>query len=217
MKFQAVLFDLDGTLLDTLDDIADSMNAVLIGKGYPGHPVDLYKKFVGDGIEMLARRALPDGAADAALVAEVGRMMRDEYSRRWAGKTGPYPGIERLLDGLAARNMPMSVLSNKPDEFAKKMCDHFFRKWRFPIVIGESASMPKKPDPAAALHISRIINRDPSDFVYLGDTGTDMKTAAAAGMYPAGALWGFRDAEELLAHGARALVEKPEDLLALTG
>ena len=215
MKVSAVLFDLDGTLLDTLGDIAASMNAVLSGKGYPAHPAQLYRKFIGDGIETLVRRALPAGSADADLVAALRGMMRDEYSRRWADTTRPYPGVEALLDGLAARGTPMAVLSNKPDEFTKKMCDHYFKRWRFPIVIGESPALPKKPDPAAALHIARTLNRAPSEFIYLGDSGTDMATAAAAGMYPAGALWGFRDAGELLANGARALLERPEDLLDL--
>lgn len=213
MKIRAVVFDLDGTLLDTLDDIADSMNAVLSAQGFPVHPADSYRKFVGDGIEMLARRALPEGVADAVLVAGMREMMRDEYERRWAEKTRPYPGIEGLLDGLTARKTIMSVLSNKPDEFTKKLCDHFFRKWRFTIVIGESPALPRKPDPAAALHIARIIECHPSEILYLGDSGTDMKTASAAGMYPAGALWGFRGAEELLENGARVLVQKPDDLL----
>ena len=215
MKYLAILFDLDGTLLNTLDDIANSMNAVLKRNGFPQHPVESYKKYVGGGIDELARRALPDGLDDADRIRALSEQMQEEYSRRWAETTRLYSGVDRMLDGLSSRGLRLSILSNKPDEFTIEMCRFFLNSWDFEIVIGASSSFPKKPDPASALHISREMSLEPGVFVYLGDSGTDMKTAVTAGMYPAGALWGFRDADELRASGAKVLLKRPEDLLEI--
>ncbi len=215
MNVKAVLFDLDGTLLNTLEDIAASMNAVLERSGFPSHPIERYKKFVGGGIGDLAQRVLPDGCNDDTRSSEISAEMREEYSRRWGEKTRLYPGVEKMLEGLQKRNVPQSILSNKPDDFTRIMCRHFLGSWRFNIIMGASDRMPKKPDPAAALFIAREMGIRPGDFLYLGDSDTDMKTAVAAGMFPAGALWGFRDADELSANGAKLLLKKPEDLLDL--
>lgn len=214
MKYKAVLFDLDGTLLDTLHDIADSMNAVLEKNGFSPHPAERYKKFIGGGVGDLARRVLPDGVDDAT-AADISMQMRNGYAHRWGARTRPYPGIETMLDGLVERNVAISILSNKPDDFTRIMCGHFLGPWPFRIIMGASDAFPKKPDPSAALYIARQMGIDPAAFLYLGDSDIDMKTATAAGMFPAGALWGFRDAEELLAHGAKELLRKPEDLLDL--
>ncbi len=215
MIYKAVLFDLDGTLLDTLEDIAASMNAVLERSGFAPHPVDRYKKFIGGGIGDLARRVLPDGFVDDGRAADLSADMREEYSRRWSEKTGMYPGIGQMLDGLQERGIPMSILSNKPDDFTRIMCRHFLGSWRFSIILGASDRLPKKPDPAAALVIARDMGIEPGNFVYLGDSDTDMKAAVRAGMFPVGALWGFRDAEELTANGAMLLLHNPVDMLAL--
>ncbi len=214
MRYKAVLFDLDGTLLDTLHDIADSMNAVLEKNGFAVHPVERYKKFIGGGVGDLARRALSDGVDDVT-AADISMQMRKEYARRWGVKTRLYPGIETMLDGLVERNVAISILSNKPDDFTRIMCGHFLGAWPFRMIMGASDAFPKKPDPSAALYIARQMEVDPAAFLYLGDSDVDMRTAAAAGMFPAGALWGFRDARELLDHGAGRLLRKPEDLLDL--
>jgi len=215
MKFLAVLFDLDGTLLDTLGDIAHSMNAVLERNDFPPHPVERYRKYVGGGIGELARRALPEGRGDDSLVHVLSEQMRREYSLHWKDTTRPYPGVGRMLDGLSGRGLRFSVLSNKPDEFTREMCRHFLSPWNFEMVVGASSRFPKKPDPAAALHIAREMGLEPELFLYLGDSGTDMKTAVSAGMYPAGALWGFRDEDELRSSGAKALLKTPEDVLEI--
>jgi phosphoglycolate phosphatase len=215
MRFQAVLFDLDGTLLDTLEDLADSTNAALRAQGFPEHPLAAYRYFVGDGVEQLVRRALPPERLEAASVARSVELMRREYSARWADKTRPYPAVPELLDALTARGLPMAVLSNKPDDFTQLCVSRLLPRWRFEVVLGADAGRPKKPDPAAAREIAARLNLPPARIIYLGDTNTDMQTAVAAGMYPVGALWGFRTAAELTASGAQLLLEKPTGLLAL--
>ncbi len=217
MKFRAVLFDMDGTLLDTLRDIAESMNAVLEAKGFPAHPIDLYRIFVGDGMDTLVRRALPAENHGESMVEDCIGVMRDEYARRWDRHSAPYPGIDRMLDALVGRGIRLAILSNKPDDFTLEMSARYLGRWEFAAVAGARDGMPKKPDPAAALAIARDMDVHPGEFVYLGDTGTDMKTAVAAGMYPLGVLWGFRGAEELLASGAKRLLKEPLDLLEIIG
>jgi len=215
MKYRAVLFDLDGTLLDTLDDLADSMNAALGRLGFPSHEVVAYKYFVGDGIINMARRALPEEHRDEVTVARCARLLREEYAKRWADKARPYDGIPELLDALSERGIRMAVLSNKPDDFTRICVSRLLSGWRFEAVVGVSDSVPPKPDPKGALEVAARLHIPPGGFLYLGDTNTDVKTAVAAGMYPVGALWGFRTADELLANGARVLIEKPGDLLEL--
>ncbi|HNW27249.1 MAG TPA: HAD family hydrolase [Spirochaetota bacterium] len=215
MDYKALLFDLDGTLLNTLDDIADSMNSVLQRNGFNPHPVERYKKFVGGGVGDLSRRVLPDGFDNDERAAEISAQMRDEYSRRWGIKTRLYTGIDSMLDAFTKRGTPLSILSNKPDDFTQAICRHYFSRWHFEIILGATDRFPKKPDPSAALFIAREMDIAPRDILYLGDSDTDMKAAVAAGMFPVGALWGFRDADELLASGARLLLKQPEELLDL--
>ena len=215
MDFKAVLFDLDGTLLDSLEDLADSMNAVLRRSGHPEHPVEAYKYFVGDGVEALARRALPEGHREAAAIVACVREMREEYGGRWDKKTRPYAGVPELLDGLARRGIKMVVLSNKPDEFTRMMVERLLSRWKFDAVRGARHDTPRKPEPSGAVKIARDLGVSPEEFLYVGDTDTDMKTAVAAGMFPVGVLWGFRGEDELRANGAKAIIENPMDLFDL--
>ena len=210
---KAVIFDLDGTLLDTLEDLADSTNAALAELGLPGHPLEAYKYFVGNGLEVLVRRAMRQEPLDEARLARGIQLTRREYAVRWAEKSRPYPGIPDLLDGLAGRGIPMAVLSNKPDEFTQACVSRLLSAWHFQAVQGATRELPRKPDPCGALAIAARVGVAPDKILYLGDTNTDMQTAAAAGMFPVGALWGFRTAEELLASGAAALVKTPLDVL----
>jgi phosphoglycolate phosphatase len=213
MKYRAVLFDLDGTLLDTLQDIADSMNEALKAHGLPGYPAENYKKFVGGGLELLVRRVLPEGADVDTLFPVLIEKMEREYSKRWSSHTALYPGIRDMLDGLSRRGLRLSILSNKPDEFTQAICSHYLNEWKFDIIKGAGKALPRKPDPAAALWIAEQMKIEPAEFVYLGDSSTDMKTAVAAGMRPIGALWGFREADELLESGAELLIARPGELL----
>jgi len=213
MKHEAVLFDLDGTLLDTLADLADSMNAALAEMGFPQHPRDAYRGFVGDGVRALGVRVLPGERRDDDTVDDVIERMQAEYAKRWDNKTRAYPGVGELLDGLAGRGVKSAVLSNKPDEFTRLCVSRFLADWRFDVVRGVSDGLAPKPDPGGALGVSGRLSVPPERMLYLGDTDTDMQTAVAAGMYPVGAAWGFRTPRELREHGAAAIIDRPPDLL----
>ena len=213
MRFAAAVFDLDGTLLDTLADLADSTNAALAAAGHPLHPIDAYRYFIGNGIENLVRCALPATARDDASVARAKAAMEAEYSRRWQAKTQPYAGVPELLDALSERQMPMAILSNKPQAFTRLTVDALLPRWSFHPVCGAQPNVPRKPDPAAALYIAAALGHSPEECLYLGDTDTDMQTATRAGMYALGATWGFRSGDELRRSGARDLLDAPLDLL----
>ena len=212
---RAALFDMDGTLLDTLDDIADAMNVVLERRGLPRHPTEAYKGFIGDGVEQLARRVQPGGRADEETVVRYITEFREEYARRDDARTRPYPGIPELLDGLVGRGMSLAILSNKPHGFTVRLAQRLLVRWPFDPVLGSRRSVPKKPDPTAALQVAGQLGIPPEQWLYLGDTRTDMETAVGAGMLPVGVLWGFRGADELAAGGARHIIERPGELLAL--
>lgn len=213
MKYRAVLFDLDGTLLNTLEDITGSVNNALSRLGFPQHDFEAYKYFIGDGREALAARALPDHHRDAATVAKLVAHIDEEYAQHWSDNTHPYKGVPDLLDRLATRGVNMAVLSNKPHDFTELMVSRFLCNWRFGLVVGALPSVPRKPDPTAALEIAKRLDVQPREFLYVGDSDVDMKTATAAGMYAIGVVWGFRSAAELLSGGAKALIENPVDLL----
>ncbi len=212
MNFKAIIFDLDGTLLDTLQDLALSVNAVLREKGLAEHSIDAYRYFVGDGIEQLVLRAFPAGSEHLDQLPLLVDQVKAEYRRRWADHTRPYPGIAELLDFLEGRKIPKAILTNKPQEFALVTVNTLLSGWTFKPVLGVSSSIFPKPDPQGALQVAGLLKQKPGDLLYLGDTDTDMKTAKAAGMFPVGALWGFRPAEELKKAGAVILVESPLEL-----
>ncbi len=211
--YGAVVFDMDGTLLDTIDDIADSMNEALSRMGFAGHPVNAYLAFVGDGIEALAERSLPGSHRSAATVAEAVRIMREIYAGRWSVKSRPYAGISDMLDGLSSRNIPMSILSNKLDGFTKAMAASLLARWKFVEVRGLLPGGPRKPDPAGAMACARLMGVDPGACILVGDSGIDMETAVRSGMAGFGALWGYQDREHLTAGGAQVLMEDPRELL----
>lgn len=215
--YSAVLFDLDGTLLDTLDDLTESANQVLAELGAPAHPRDAYRHFVGDGVEMLGRRALPASIRDDSYVARFVARMREVYAPRETLKTLPYPGIPELLDGLRERSITMCVLSNKPDSATNSIVGKLLGAWPFACVHGQRPTIARKPDPAGATAIAAELGIAPESFLYLGDTSTDMQTARSAGMFAVGALWGFRDERELREHGAQAIVRAPREVLDLLG
>lgn len=215
MNYGAVIFDLDGTLLDTLEDLAASMNRTLSARGFPTHPVDNYRYYVGQGMANLARAAAPEGA-DAATIDAIREGMETDYGQNWAVATKPYPGIEDLLARLREENLSLAVFSNKPDRFTKIVVERFFPKGMFAHVQGAKADVPIKPDPTGALAIADGLGLEPGKVVYVGDTDTDMKTGAAAGMFTVGVEWGFRP-EQLRANGADAVIARPDELLPLLG
>lgn len=213
--FRAVLFDLDGTLLDTLEDIGRSANESLQALGYPPHPIDAYRQFIGDGIGNLFARALPAGVRGDGIVDRCVDGFRETYGRGWNVATRPYDGIPEVLDALSARALGLAVLSNKPDAFTRQCVDEYLSKWPFRFVFGDRAGVPRKPDPAGALEIASGLGVPPAAVLYVGDSSVDMATATRAGMFPVGVAWGFRSAEELRAHGAARVIEQPLELLGL--
>jgi phosphoglycolate phosphatase len=214
-QYTAVLFDLDGTLLDTLDDIADACNRVLIDHGFSPHPTSDYRYHVGDGVTMLLTRALPKDRHDPTTLETCIKAFYEEYGNHWNVKTQLYDGIADLLDELTARKLKLAVLSNKPHAFTIKCVETYLAKWKFEACLGQRDGVPRKPDPAAALEIARRLNVPTEQFLYVGDTATDMQTAIAARMYPVGVLWGFRPREELEHSGAHTIIQSPRDLLLL--
>jgi len=183
--------------------------------GFPTHPIETFRYFVGDGAGCLAARVLGDNNDDGEILELARRTIAEEYKKCWAETTRPYQGIPELLEELQTREIPMVILSNKPHESTTSVVEHFFPEYDFKVIRGALPDVPVKPDPAGALQIAAELGIETQRFIYLGDTNTDMQTAAAAGMFAAGVLWGFRTADELTANGAKALLKEPRDLLPL--
>ena len=216
---RAAIFDLDGTLADTIGDLGGAVNAVLSAHGFPEHSPQIYKSMVGDGFAMLMRRALPPSIAapEAGNESLFGILVQEaaaEYSRRSLATTKPFPGVEVLLAALSERGVVLSVLTNKPDQMAKHMVASLFPRIPFLAVVGDKASAPRKPDPSGALAIASLAQIPPSLFAFIGDSGVDMRTGVASGMLPLGASWGYRSIAELKESGAAGILDKPFDLLA---
>lgn len=215
MKCKAVIFDLDGTLLDTLDDLADSMNSVLAAMSLPLIPLNEYKILVGRGMRNLVTTSLPPELRSEELIDRCYSAMFEEYGRRWCIKTRPYDGIPELLDGLAVKEIPAAILSNKVDKITQLVVKKYLAGWKFEAVLGEREGVPRKPDPAGLLEIAGLMRIPADEIICLGDSGSDMTAALGAGMYPVGALWGFRSRSELVGHGAKKVIETPTELLAI--
>jgi phosphoglycolate phosphatase len=214
MKFSGVLFDLDGTLLDTIDDLAESMNSVLEKHGLPQHSVDAYKYFVGEGMEILVRKSIPQNACTDDFVGVLFNEMKETYRKRWNLKTKPYDGIEDVLLSIKHAGLRIGVLSNKIHDVTCETVHYFFKQVEFDTVIGHR-DFKRKPSPDAALFVARQWGVIPERILYVGDSMVDMQTATNASMVPAGVLWGFRDKKELLENGARYILDKPLDILTI--
>jgi phosphoglycolate phosphatase len=213
MTTPAAIFDLDGTVLNTLPDLADSLNLALGAFGYPTHSLEAFRPMVGNGMAKMIERALPGGQGDPGAQAKVMAHFKREYAKRQCDKTVPYDGIGELLKGLAAKGWALGLLSNKDHENTLAVVGHFF-PGLFAQIIGVRPGFPAKPDPAGALEICKGFGLPPGQVFYVGDSGVDMATAKAAGCRPIGVAWGFRPREELLAGGALAILEKPGDFPA---
>ncbi len=215
MRFDGVVFDLDGTLLDSLHDIAESANFAIESLGYPPHPIDAYQTMVGDGVSVLFDRALPAVSEDASLRERCFRIYQEAYEARWHNRSKPYDGILPLLEKLRNAKVKLAILSNKPDAFTQKCASHFFQPAIFDLVLGSSARFPHKPDPSSARWIGSQFGVDASRIAYVGDTNTDMKTALGAGFYAIGVTWGFRPESELRECGAHGVVHTTAELEAI--
>jgi len=208
--YQAVLFDLDGTLTNTLEDISFAMNRALRLNGLPEYPVDAYRYLVGNGAKVLAQRAVGERRE---LAEAVQRTYQAYYQEHSLDRTRPYEGIPELLAELQRRGVKLCVFSNKPHKDTCRVVEHFFPQVDFAVVRGQMEGVPVKPDPAGALAAAEAVGVPPEDFLYLGDTDVDMCCARNAGMHAIGVTWGFRTAEELLAAGAERLIHQPLELL----
>lgn len=211
-EYKGIIFDLDGTLINSLEDISDSVNIVLKELGYPTFDYDRYRFFVGNGFRSLVTQCLPEDKRDEESVSQLFSLAMDVYGKRCTEKTYLYDGIPELLDRLCAEGIKMAVLSNKPDSLTRKISDILLDKWKFEIIMGAGDSFPRKPDPASSLHIARVMGIEPEKIIYVGDSDVDMKTAGAAGFYAVGVTWGFRPRAELEASGADLIIDHPGKL-----
>jgi phosphoglycolate phosphatase len=214
-KKQAVIFDLDGTMLDTLADIADAVNRVLAASGYPRHPEHEYRWFVGDGSATLIKRALPPDQRDADIIQTCLERFIADYHQHWDRKTVPYPGIKELLETLQTRQIKLAVVTNKPHRFAEKMIAHYFPDTSFDPIFGQRQGIPKKPDPTQALAALRQMQVAARYCLFMGDSAVDIETARRAGIPSVGAGWGFRPKSELIDAGADHIIDHPMEVLPL--
>jgi phosphoglycolate phosphatase len=210
---RAVLFDLDGTLIDSLEDLGQAVNRALADLGYPGHGLERYRECIGEGARRLVERALPGAVrGDRALVERALERYQAHYAEGWREHTKVYPGMERLLSLLEERGVKCGVISNKPHRFTEWCVEHFFPGHRFEVVLGQRNEVPRKPDPAAAREALERLGVTREQAAYVGDSGVDMQFAKAAGMRAVGVAWGFRSREELRESGADVVVESAGEL-----
>lgn len=216
MNFKAVIFDLDGTLVDSIKDIADAMNIVLQKRNYPIFDYPTYKTFVGSGVKSLVIKALPETNPKPEEVNECLEDMMQVYGEICTNKTLPYNGVSELLNTLKTKNIKISILSNKEDSLTKKVSAKLLPTYITPV-LGLKEEPLKKPNPKVVLEICETINVKPEETIYVGDTDVDILVAQNANMLPVGVSWGFRDKEELINVGAKHILEKPADLLNILG
>lgn len=215
MQYQAIIFDLDGTLLDTLADIATAANVALSMEGFPEHPLDAYRRFVGNGVAILMQRALPESAREEAQIERCAARFRDVYRDRWNQQTQAYGGIPELLATLRQRQLHLGVLSNKPHEFTQQCVSAYFPADWFACVLGQREGIPHKPDPSGVHEILRELQVPAERCLLVGDSAVDMQTAVRAGLKAIGVSWGFRSREELHEHGAAHVIDHPQELLTI--
>lgn len=211
---KGIIFDLDGTLANSIEDIADSMNTVLQEKGLDTHDYATYKTLVGRGVKSLVENALPETQRKPATINECFKRMMQIYEVNCLAKTALYPGIPDLLNSLTANKIKIGIFSNKANELTQKVVNILLANWKLEMTIGAGGDVPSKPNPKGALLISEKMGIAPEELMYVGDSGVDMETANNSGMYAVGVLWGFRDMEELLENGAKILIQEPMDLIS---
>lgn len=212
MSFKAIIFDLDGTLLNTLGDLSDSINRILINEGFPDHNEEEIQSFIGHGSKSLIYNALPTDKRDNYSVQNYYESFLVDYNQNYYKKTYPYEGVIEMLGEITKQGIAMTVLSNKPESLVKKCINKLLSDWKFDIIIGSNDSLPLKPDPAGALFISEKLNIPPAEFLFLGDSVVDIQTALSAGMFSIGALWGFQP-NDLIGCDAHALINHPMEII----
>ncbi len=210
-----VIFDLDGTLLNTIADLANSTNYALARLGFPTHETEKYRFMVGNGVNKLFERALPEGAKTEENVLRVRELFLPHYDRHNADDSRPYPGVESLLERLQAEGLQLAVASNKYQAATEKLVDRYFPSIRFTAVFGQREGVPVKPDPTIVFDILKVAGVPKDRVLYVGDSGVDMQTAAKAGVTACGVTWGFRPRTELEAEHPDHLVDAAEEVIGL--
>ena len=215
MVVKQVIFDLDGTLLETMDSLIYTGNLMLKKLAYPARDINDYRKFVGYGAKELVRRLLIASGDEAAKqLDEAYDTYMTLFEETCTYQVKPYPGISQLIEFLQKRNIKLAVLTNKPHQMAKKVIETSFPEGTFAFIQGHSDDFPAKPDPTSALYIANKLGAENMrEVLFMGDSDADMQTAINAGMVAVGASWGFRTAKELLENGCEILLEKPTDLI----
>lgn len=209
--YKLVIFDLDGTLVNSLEDLGNACNSALERFGYPVHPMESFRYFVGDGVPMLIRRALPEKERTDETIAKVKAVFDEIYGRNYNVCTRPYDGITELLDRLKAEGILIAVASNKPDNFTQTIVTSMFGD-TFSYVSGKKEGFEKKPDPQIALHIMEKLGVSPEETLFAGDSSVDMQTAHNAGCDCIGCVWGFRTLQELTDNKATYIANSPDDI-----
>ena len=215
MKYKAVIFDLDGTLLNTIADIGGAVNSVLERHNLPVYTMEEYRFFVGKGIHNLVIQVLPTAERTDEKIKLFYQEVMSEYASNLNVRTRLFPGIAELLDQLVVRGVSLAILSNKADELMADVIKNYFVSWKFSSVFGARKNVPIKPDPSAVYEILAQLKLTNDEVLYVGDSDVDMQTATNAKLFPVGVAWGFRSKEELLANGAKKIIEKPSELLEL--
>jgi len=213
MNIQAMIFDLDGTLVDSLQDLAVSVNYALEQVALPIHSVESYRLRVGDGAVKMISRALPDSRQD--LVQQVLQIQQAYYREHICDFSKPYPGFPDALQTLKQHSIRLAILSNKPDSLTKMLVEKMFGSSTFDQVWGHQPKFAHKPDPASALALANTLNTPPSQIAFVGDTAMDIQTAIGAKMTPVAVTWGFRDRQELTQAGASLFADTPAELIPL--
>ena len=214
MKMKTAIFDLDGTLLNTLGDLCDSVNCAIVPRGFPAVDEELTRQRVGNGVRRLVERCIPEEKRTEAMIDECLDDFRTAYNERMMNRTQPYDGIVDTLKKLREQGVSIGVMSNKYDFAAKTLVRHYFGDL-VQLTLGERPGIPRKPDPASTLELMHELGGVPETTLYIGDSSTDMQTACNAGLTAIGVMWGFRSPEELEETGASALVAEPAELLPL--
>lgn len=212
MNIQGIIFDLDGTLIDSIPDITTSANQLLQNHGFVTHEASDYTRWIGNGARKLLERAIPEGI-DGQTMDRMLEEYLDLYSENCTRGTMVYEGIAGLLEFLARQKIPFSILTNKPHEVTQKVVKHYFPDIDFRFILGQRNGFPRKPDPSVALKIASGLKCVPSNMLFIGDSDTDMRTGKSAGMMPVGVTWGYGSVDSLLQAGCEQTVNSANELI----
>ncbi|MFW5757228.1 MAG: HAD family hydrolase [Bacteroidota bacterium] len=214
MNYKGVIFDLDGTLLNTLDDLSESANKVLKKHHLMQHSREDFKRFIGSGARKLIESMLPEDKREDSFIDQLLLEFKTEYGMNCDNKTVPFPGIISLVNLLHEGGIKMTVLSNKPHELTLKCCQSFLPVDMFEEIMGQKEGKPRKPDPTTALELAKRMELEPEEIIFLGDSENDINTALAGGFFPVGVTWGMRTRKQLEDCGTKTIIGMPDELLA---